>query len=450
MVDKIDRGSDYSYQPGFPELRIASSAFIDSSNNSKISVSGDIVYGSLIYSNKDGVFEAPFSIEIAINNTDDSQTPVIREIFSDTLRGKSENIIHDQDVYQFRREFSINPGTYDIQVAITDNSSQKQVIREATTIVPSANSNVANITNVSLLAKNSSIDEGSFNQATTYHIPSKSDSLRFQFQVTNNAPDSEFEFQMRLLKFRNDTSIARPMNFLNYSPSSMPYIGIDYDEFEVIQSSVRTFNQSGNVIIEYNFHELPRGNYRLEVQSEDNSESDIYKAIEFSIKSPNFPAVKTPRELARPLYYLMDENEFNKMMSIEDPDELKAAIDRFWLTNIENSRVAKDVLSLYYERVEEANKQFSNFKEGWKTDPGMIYILFGPPIYLDTFSDQMAWYYSYNRNDPEERFFFDLSKIRSKYYPFYNYILQRDGSLYNVQRRQIQMWLSGLILQDSL
>jgi hypothetical protein len=33
----------------------------------------------------------------------------------------------------------------------------------------------------------------------------------------------------------------------------------------------------------------------------------------------------------------------------------------------------------YYARVEYANKHFSHFMEGWRTDMGMVYIMFGPP-----------------------------------------------------------------------
>ena len=33
----------------------------------------------------------------------------------------------------------------------------------------------------------------------------------------------------------------------------------------------------------------------------------------------------------------------------------------------------------YYRRVRFANEEFTQYKDGWKTDRGMIYILFGPP-----------------------------------------------------------------------
>lgn len=446
-IDKIERGDDYNYRPGFPELTIASTAYIDTSNTAKLLVSGDIVYGSLIYSQNNDSLEADFSIIITVTEEGDSQNLYITESFRDTLRGEGDNIIYSQDLYKFEREYQISAGNYTIEVVLVDNSSKKNITKTVHTSVPAINSKDSAITNVSLLIKDSSNNDSVFKQATNYHIPSKFDSLKFQFQVINNSTDTAFNINMRLLKFLSDTTIARPLNFRNYTISSLPHTGIDYDEFDVLESSVRSFDQQGNVIIEYNFRDLPKGNYRLEVRSDNTPSNEIYKAIDFSIKSPNYPAVQTAYELAAPLYYIMNENEYKKLMKIEDPQEMKKAIDRFWLSNIKNSIVAKRVVSLYYERVEEANKLFSNFKEGWKTDPGMVYILFGPPLQIDSFPDEMTWYYSYNRYDPEERFEFNLSNIRSKYYPFYNYLLDRSGVYFTPQLNQIQKWRSGGILQ---
>ncbi|WP_390301748.1 GWxTD domain-containing protein [Gracilimonas halophila] len=447
-IDKIKRGSDFNYKPGFPELRIASTAFIDTANTAHLLISGDIVYGSLIYSENDDFLEAEFSVIITVTKDGNSQELYVSESFQDTLRGDGEEVIYSQDVYKFEREYPITPGNYTTEVVLIDNNSRKRNTKSVATSVPAKDSTESAINNVSLLTKDSSIENADFKQATTYHLPSKYDSLKFQFQVINNSPNTAFNFNMRLLKFQNDSSIARPLNFRNYTPSSLPYAGIEYDEFDVLESSIRSFSQQGNVIIEYNFQDLPKGNYRLEVRSDNDSSNEIYKAIDFSIKNTNFPAVKTSYELAGPLYYIMDEKEHDKLMKIDDPQEMKNAIDRFWLSNIQNSVIAKSVVSMYYERVEEANKLFSNYKEGWKTDPGMVHILFGPPLQIDSFPDEMTWFYTYNRYDPEERFEFNLSKIRSKYFPFDNYLLDRSDVYFNPQLKQIQKWRSGAILRN--
>jgi len=449
-IDEVDRGAGYNYQPGFPELRLATTGQINESNIPTIIVSGNIVYGSLVYSRNEDILEATLLIEIIIRNTSDGNDTVTRREFERKVLEEDDAIINSQNVLRFEEIFEVPPGNYEIRTVVTDQVSGKSTTQTSETEIPNPEENISHITEIRILGKNTDQNQSQFNQATTYDVPSSLDSLKFVFQVTNNNPDKPIELESRLLKFRSDTSIARPMHFNDYSPSSIPYLGIDYNKFEVIQSSTRSLNQPGSVVIEFIFTDLERGNYRLEVTSDIGEDDELYRARDFSIKSPNYPSLKTAEELARPLAYLMDEKEYDKLMAIKDPKKKKAAIDRFWLTNVQNSNIAKNVISLYYQRVEEANKQFSNFKEGWKTDPGMIYILFGPPWYSDRFSDQMYWSYSYNQEDPEKNFSLIEPKMKSKFYPFNHYLLRRNSFYYNIQYQQKQRWRTGSILTYNL
>jgi len=117
---------------------------------------------------------------------------------------------------------------------------------------------------------------------------------------------------------------------------------------------------------------------------------------------------------------------------------------------VKNSQKAKYVIELFYQRVEDANKQFSNFKEGWKTDRGMLYILFGPPWYIDNEVQRQIWSYSYNSQDFEKNFLLVAPRLNTKFYPFENYLLQRSSGYSNVYYQQIELWKSGLILDREL
>ena len=448
-IDEVDRGLGYNYVPGHPELRAAASGQIQQDNTPIVIVTGDLVKGSLIYTEKENAYRASFNIEIRIREASQENGAIGTEV-AELLIEEVSTITNSQQVYRFEEIFEVSPGKYDIQIIVTDKNSGKRSIQNLSTQIPDPQDQISHITEIRILGKNTDRDQSSFQQATTYDIPSRIDSLKFTFQVTNNKPNQPIELTSRLLKFRADTSIARPMFFNNYSSSSIQHQGIDYDEYEVIQESSRLLEQPGSVIIEFSFSDLDRGNYRLEVSSELDSENELYKARDFSIKSENYPSLKSPKELARPLYYLMNEDEYKELMSINDPKKLKSAIDRFWLSNIQNSNMAKNVISQYYQRVEDANKQFSNFKEGWKTDPGMMYILFGPPIYSDQFSDQMFWSYSYNQDDPERNFLFVRPKLKNRYFPFNHYILQRNSYYHTVYYQQTERWRTGTILNTNL
>lgn len=448
-IDQIDRGSGYKYNPGFPELRVVSSSFIDPDGNTFVNIATDIVYGSLIYKKEGDFFVANGTVYYEFLNQRNSQDVLNTEQFPVRIQTETNKYSYNQSTYKINRDFELPPGNYEVVVSFTDENTGKQTFRSTYVFIPDPNNAVKNITNIRIFSK-STEEDASYIPSTTYDIQSNIDSLKFVFQVTNNNADAPLTLFTKLLRIESDTSVARPMNHNNYSPSSIQYQGIDYSSTEQLNSNRRVLNNPGNVLVEFTYPKLERGNYRIEVYSDSESDDKLYKARDFSIKSRSYPTLKTAKELARPLVYIMTKKEYRSLMDLEDDAEIKKAMDRFWLSNIKNSQTAKSVVELYYERVEEANKQFSNFKEGWKTDQGMIYILFGPPWYIDGELKTKVWSYSYNSQEVEKNFYFITPKLKTKYFPFNNYLLQRSSSYYNVHYQQIDYWRSGLILAKDL
>ena len=449
-IDEIERGAGYEYQPGFPEIRLVASSFIDEQDSTKLNVAVELVYGSMVYGKEDNQFVATGVLNIELVNTDPENGEVKRFEYPISIKREDDGIIYSQETYLIEKEYAVPPGNYTVNATMTDDFTEKETNRTHDAFIPDPNQPVSNITNIWINAKDNESALADYAPSTTYDINNDVDSVKFLFQVTNNDPENPITIETQLLKFRSDTSVARRMNYNNYSPSSIYFRGIDFDRSETINSSRRVLNEPGSVLIEYTFSDLDRGNYRFQVTANPDTDAEMFKARDFSVKSKNYPAIQTPEELARPLIYLMNERDYDELMSIEDPDSLKAAVDRFWLSNIQNTSKARSTLSLYYERVEEANKLFSNYKEGWKTDRGMIYILFGNPWYADRTLNELRWSYSHNLADPERNFYFFTPKIRNKYFPFHNYILRRSDDYYNVNYQQIQLWLSGNIISNDI
>jgi len=457
----VERGSTYKYQEGFPEVRVSAIGLFDAENKPGINITADIVYGSLIYSSsndEDGGLEASLKAGIQIKNRKNDKT-VKREGYSFDVTAKNRTITNSQRVFTFQKRIPISPGSYDVLVTIVDQSSGKKTTRKTEAFIPEYDDNKPRITTIQLLSKDSDVANSAFTPVTTYDVQKKNDSLAFRFQVTNAADDT-VEITNTLMSFKYDSTIARSMSSPDYSQGSIQYEGIEYDERTILQENKRLIIQPRNVVVALKVPILEKGNYRFRAtitsrsgssNNSGNSNDGMQKSRDFSVKSANYPTPKTPRELAGPLAYLMGEKEHNKLMSIESSDSLKKAIDKFWLDKIKKPQVAKDVIAKYYERVEQANKQFSNFKAGWKTDMGMIYVLFGPPYYVDDFNvDQMQWSYSYNREEFESNYFFFQPTLENKYFPFQHYILERDQDYFNIVFRQRENWKTGDILTQPL
>lgn len=448
MNPDVERGSMYQFQDGYPEVRMSAIGLLDAQDNPFISVTSEIVYGSLVYRTVEGQTFAQVTIEIRINEKEGDYSKTSRDQLDILTEDSSD--YRNQEVFSYQKRLDVEPGDYEVEVSVTDNSSGRTVIRKTETLIPDPESPVTNLTSIRLSGKIVGQNNEPFNPITTYDVPSRMDSLKFEFQVTNNDMEDPLTVNASLLRFEADTTAARRLSYNNYSSSSIQYRGIDVRDPEEIDSNVRRLDQAGSVLIEFKYDLLKKGNYRFEVETVDQQGETIYRARDFAIKSNNYPSIASAREMAAPLIYIMDEDNYEDMMAISNPDSLKEAIDRFWLSNVGSQSKARSVINLYYERVEQANKQFSNFKAGWKTDMGMIYILFGPPWYVDRSLNRMQWSYSYDRNDPRRNFYFERNRIPNEYFPFNHYVVQRSQSYFNLIYQQTELWRTGAILEANL
>ena len=451
IAENIERGSDYIFVPGYPEVRATAVGYIDEQDSTKINVAAEIVYGSLIYKVTEGKRQARIVVEIQYSDLNNPEVIYDGLEFPAAIVNTTESPIQYQDVFSISRDLTVPPGDYEVRLSVLDLNSGKQSIRPLRTTIPDPEDEVSHVTPIRLFSKSAEEDspDEDYDPVTTYDVSLDADSVKFVFQVTNYYDNAPLRIQTRLLKFESDTSITRPVTFNNFGPSSKFFRGIEFDRFDVVQSTDRDIRGEGSILVEVPYENLGRGNYRFEVTTTVN-ENTIYKARDFGIKSTNYPSIKSTRELANPLFYLMTPEEHEDLMAIESDDSLKKAIDRFWLKNVKDPKVARNVISLYYERVEEANKQFANFKEGWKTDMGMIYILFGPPFFVDDQLDVSVWSYTYDATRTDQRFIFRSPKIKNPGFPFNHFLLQRSSIYYNAYYQQIQAWLSGGILRTNL
>lgn len=118
-----------------------------------------------------------------------------------------------------------------------------------------------------------------------------------------------------------------------------------------------------------------------------------------------YPMIKTPDDLAEPTIYL---GGIDTIAGSDSTGNLtKLAVDNFWLSKENNIDKSRELLKVYYNRVVFANTYFTSYKEGWKTDRGMIYIIYGIPDYLFKSGDEERWIYNPNGIGPGIEFKFN-------------------------------------------
>lgn len=121
------------------------------------------------------------------------------------------------------------------------------------------------------------------------------------------------------------------------------------------------------------------------------------------VEGEKYPKYTKLESLIKPLVYISTTEEIKMLTKSTEP---KKAFDRYWLKHGGNANDGKRLIKVYYDRVEEANQKFTGYKEGWKTDMGMIYIIFGQPTYVYRNGEQEQWIYEKTEGMSQVKFTF--------------------------------------------
>jgi GWxTD domain-containing protein len=172
-----------------------------------------------------------------------------------------------------------------------------------------------------------------------------------------------------------------------------------------------------------------------------------YLQIDTTIKSglgllnegADFPNIRSSAGLIYPLEYLLSTGEFNKLLNHENK---KLALDEFWLSCGKNTNRARELIRIYYNRTLYANIYFTSFTEGWRTDRGMIYLIFGPPKTVKKSPDKEIWLYSDRSNYKVLQFVFNRNPNP---YSDNDYILERNFDFKTFWFQAIESWRDGKV-----
>ena len=203
---------------------------------------------------------------------------------------------------------------------------------------------------------------------------------------------------------------------LKYKPDSSFQISLDSSEVQLIMPSC--------------------GFLQLKFNQDNNEGLSLYTY------NKTFPGIIDTEEMINCTSYIMNKEEFDKC---KNSIEKKIAIDNFWLSIGGSNERARELIKRYYGRVYEANKYYTSYTQGWKTDRGMIHIVFGQPSAIYKNKKDEIWVYG-NASNPEAlRFIFNKT---DNPYSNNDYVLERSFFYKLIWQNAIDFWKQGLIYYD--
>jgi GWxTD domain-containing protein len=170
------------------------------------------------------------------------------------------------------------------------------------------------------------------------------------------------------------------------------------------------------------------------------SDTSQTEGIGFIVTNERYPKMTYPQQLTKPLLYMSTNKEITELQNSED---FKKSLDTYWLNLMNgNAEQASQVIKYFYQRVEDANRLFTTYKEGWKTDKGMIYIVLGAPDKVQRSKDKEVWVYDQKANANNINFTFNR---RSNQFVDDHYELVRYVEYQPIWYPVVEAWRNGAI-----
>ena len=196
-------------------------------------------------------------------------------------------------------------------------------------------------------------------------IPRDTSPFQISWKLTGNDKNDEDTVDLHGDKYQQFDGIPTPAEVSNTLS-----MGIKKDSL-----------QSRIVYLPIPLERLDPGKYQLTISAKQNAHTSL-KDFTFTILWPFKPiSLSDPRVAVEALKHIASEEEIDRMSGLSS-SKARKAFKEFWqkrspdTTNAFNPAMAE-----YYRRVDETIRRFSvgNETDGYRTDRGRIYILFGSP-----------------------------------------------------------------------
>ncbi len=328
-------------------------------------------YEHLQFTPYDGSFVGEYSLRIRIRDTvgktyiDTSLTKTIVESSYTVARGKTGKSDNSQ------RRFSLPAGIYVIDVEARDAFGQRTYSAEQRHTVYDLNAEADALS--SILYVSDIEQKGS------------------RYTIIPYIGEQMWSNDQRLFAF-----------FEFYTSSTRDHIGFTWDisgtDMRTLASGsaepVRPTGPATQAFVPIVLAKrLIPGEYTLTIRAHPvNAEGTVDTADVLAITSRAYHVpqsmagdlLKDLRKAIKQLIYVTGQDTIDSLLAAPTDGERLTRFENFWRSIDPTPSSAKnEALEEYYGRIEVANERFRSYNEGWLTDMGRVYIIYGEPITVE-------------------------------------------------------------------
>ena len=326
----------------------------------------------------DSVYIAQYELVVAIKSQRGESIP--GKIKKRQIYAENFSMTNARD--RFTREkidFYLQPGEYDLLIELLDIETKQPIRRKEEITLPAFFSK--SLTATDLLFFHS---EGNDSTSGPEAIP--------DFPAVFSSKDDSFWTKFYICSEGFSRSLILKKTIFDNEGQSLSESSHDITLNARIQPIILPIKQKLNF-----------GQYSLSIILVDGNKETVLESpfyVRWKSHSTFIPNLKQAIETTR---YIMEAGQWDQLQKLPE-DEQKNILDQFWKErdpdpNTEDNELEEE----YYRRVAFANHNLSTWEggmDGWRTDRGRTYIIYGPPSEVDTPSTSTGgtsryeiWYY---------------------------------------------------------
>jgi GWxTD domain-containing protein len=330
---------------------------------SRLDVFAAIGYEQLSFVKREDKFVASYEMTIAV--FDSSNALVGERLWNEEVKTPSfDQSVSSGSSSLILRSFEVPPGRYRISVICRDNESRvtRRVAKQLTATdfsVPGLH-----LSDIMLIARLSQTGgKRNILPVVSSNVGSLQGAMHIFFEAYNDGKPDTIRFVARVLT-QNNTEVLK------------------------MDSTVALDTGTNQVFLRIDQSALAIGDYKLYVQAFPATTNE--PALATTSRSFIVRWAALPRSVASldaaidQIVYIAREKELSYIKEATTPEEKQKRFFDFWKKRDPNpNTIRNERMEEHYARVDYANKHFKHYSEGWRTDMGMVYIMFGTPSNVD-------------------------------------------------------------------
>lgn len=359
----------------------------DQVNKSRLDVYVQLLYEVLSFVKVGETYQARYEITVSVY--DSSGELVTEKLWNEKVETKDYAESVSRHFGKISRcSFHLKPSVYVLAVQVRDNETKKVSQRRKTVIVREFLESLS-FSDMMLVTRTSQEGEKiAVYPNVTGVVDDVKDSFQVFFEVYTKSLADSILLLLNVQGEKGETVWSDSLVFPLLKLKNSMIISVQSDNFS-----------AGDYIVQ------TKGLLKGKEAGSPSASSIALVTRAFSVRSRGFPITVTDIDLAiEQMQYLNDIKGVERIKKAP-PAERKKLFIEYWKKHDPTPNTEYNELMVeYYQRVEFANKNFGHYLAGWKTDRGMVYIIFGAPSNIERYPFNLdakpyeVWsYYHLNR-----------------------------------------------------